>query len=95
MPAIESGDYVFTPHARFEMARRGLPESGVRQVLSAPGQRVEIRPGRVVYQSIVEAQGHGGRRLVRIVVDVDRQPAEVVTAYQTSRIVRYWKESAT
>jgi hypothetical protein len=85
--------YVFTPHARFEMARRGLPEFVVREVLSAPGQRIEIRPGRVLYQSIVEGPQGAGRRLVRVVVDVDRQPAEVVTAYRTSRIARYWRES--
>lgn len=92
---MDSGDYIFTPHARWEMTRRGLAEIVVREVLEAPGQRIEIRPGRVVYQSIVEARGDMGRRLVRVVVDVDRQPAEVVTAYQTSRIVRYWRESAT
>ena len=85
--------YVFTPHARFEMARRGLPEVVVREVLSAPGQRIEIRPGRVLYQSIVEEPQGAGRRLVRVVVDVDRQPAEVVTAYRTCRIARYWRES--
>ena len=30
--------------------------------------------------------------LVRIFVDVDRDPAEVVTAYRTSKISKYWKE---
>jgi hypothetical protein len=33
------------------------------------------------------------RGLPEVVVDVDRQPAEVVTAYRTSRIARYWRES--
>lgn len=91
---MESGDYVFTSHARFEMARRGLPEIVVREVLDTPGQRIEIRPERVVYQSIVEGLGGAGRQLVRVFVDVDRQPVEVVTAYRTSRIRKYWRESA-
>ena len=30
--------------------------------------------------------------LVRVVVDVDRNPAEVVTAYRTSKIAKYWRE---
>jgi len=30
--------------------------------------------------------------LVRVIVDVDRDPAEVVTAYRTSNVTRYWKE---
>lgn len=29
--------------------------------------------------------------LVRVVVDVDRQPAEVVTAYRTTKIAKYWE----
>jgi hypothetical protein len=35
-----------------------------------------------------------GIALVRVFVDVDRKPAEVVTAYRTSRIAKYWRESA-
>jgi len=30
--------------------------------------------------------------LVRVFVDIDRQPAEVVTAYRTSKIAKYWGE---
>jgi hypothetical protein len=30
--------------------------------------------------------------LVRVVVDVDRRPAEVVTAYRTTRLSRYWRD---
>jgi hypothetical protein len=31
--------------------------------------------------------------LIRVIVDVDRKPAEVVTVYRTSKISKYWKES--
>lgn len=31
------------------------------------------------------------RYLVRVFVDVDRTPAEIITAYRTSRIERYWR----
>jgi len=30
--------------------------------------------------------------MVRVVVDVDREPNEVVTAYRTSKIEKYWRE---
>lgn len=30
--------------------------------------------------------------LVRVFVDVDSRPADVVTAYVTSKIAKYWKE---
>jgi hypothetical protein len=31
--------------------------------------------------------------LVRAFVDIDRDPAEVVTAYRTSKIGKYWRKS--
>lgn len=81
--------YVFTNHAQAEMRRRGLAESLVREVLGRPEQRFVIRPGREVLQS----QVHFGVKLylLRVFVDVDRYPAEIVTAYRTSRISKYWK----
>jgi hypothetical protein len=29
--------------------------------------------------------------LVRILVEVDREPPEIVTAYRTSKIMKYWR----
>ena len=29
--------------------------------------------------------------LVRVFVDIDREPAEVVTVYRTSKIGKYWR----
>jgi len=81
--------YVFTPHAVFELDRRGIDEALVRRVLQAPDQRDVIRPGRNVFQSRVEIEGR--MYLVRVFVDVDRDPAEVVTAYRTSKIDKYWR----
>jgi hypothetical protein len=33
----------------------------------------------------------GRTYLVRVFVDLDRRPPEVVTAYRTSRIGKYWR----
>ncbi|MBI2468938.1 MAG: DUF4258 domain-containing protein [Candidatus Rokubacteria bacterium] len=85
-------DAVRTPHARVEPARRDLPEEIVRAVLEAPEQRAEARPGRVVLQSRVTMGSPGRRYLVRVVVDVQRRPPEVVTVYRTSRIAKYWRD---
>ena len=83
-------DYVITNHASFEMKRRGISPRQVQNVLKNPGQRLTIRNGRDVLQSRIS---EGGRRfLIRVFVDVDRSPAEVVTAYRTSRIGKYWRE---
>ena len=84
--------FVVTTHAAFEMRRRGIDEAIVREVLAAPEQRQTARPGRDVVQSRFEMAGKW--YLVRVFVDVDRAPAEVVTAYRTSKIEKYWSAGA-
>ena len=84
-------DYLFTDHARAEIRRRGLSEDMIWRVLEAPEQRLDVRPGRVVLQSRVAMGEPAKQYLVRVFVDMDRRPAEVVTAYRTSRIRKYWR----
>ena len=85
--------YVITAHAAFEMARRGISEEVVNTVMLAPEQRLLVRTGRVVLQSRVDPGSEQKATLVRVFVDVDRVPAEVVTAYATSKIGKYWSPS--
>ena len=85
-------EYRLTDHARLEMERRQISEADVARVLSAPLQSEEVRPGRVVYQARVEYGAPVRVYLLRVIVDVDRQPPEVVTAYRTSRVEKYWRE---
>ncbi len=90
MSAEPITDFMITPHAAFEMERRGLSEKAVAQILSAPGQRLEVASGRVVLQSKILFEGK--EYLVRVFVDINKRSVEVVTAYRTSRIKRYWRE---
>lgn len=85
-------NYVITPHALFEFSRRGLSEDAIRAILLRPEQRFEVRSGRVVLQSRVQHGRPPKPVLVRVFVDIDRTPAEVVTAYRTGKIAKYWKE---
>jgi len=85
-------DYIFTDHARLEILRRGLSEEMVRAILLAPEERIEVRPGREVLQSKISSGQPGKVFLIRVFVDIDRHPAEVVTAYRTSKIEKYWRE---
>ncbi len=87
--AAPPDDYEITIHAAFEMQRRGIAESVVRGVLAAPEQRHAVRPGRDVLQSRIAFAGK--TYLIRVFVDVDRKPAEVVTVYRTSRVAKYWR----
>jgi Domain of unknown function (DUF4258) len=84
-------EYVLTPHAEFEMQRRGIGKEVVQQLLSVPEQTIDVRPGRVVLQS--RATQEGKVYLVRVFVDVDRRPAEVITVYRTSKVSKYWRGS--
>jgi hypothetical protein len=83
--------YRLTDHARLEMERRHITEAEIARVLSAPGQIEIARPGRAVYQSHVEHGDLPKTYLLRVFVDIDRQPPEVVTAYRTSQIEKYWR----
>ena len=85
-------EFRLSDHARLEMSRRQVTEFEVARVLAAPEQVQEVRPGRVVFQSRVEWGEPAGTYLLRVFVDVDRQPPEVVTVYRTSRIGKYWGE---
>ncbi len=91
MSALPIADFVFSEHARFELLRRGLSEEAVRAILLSPEQRIEVRPGRVVLQSKVLLEPPGTVFLLRVFVDVDRRPAEVVTVYRTSKVEKYWR----
>ena len=82
-------EFAITPHALFEMKRRRLSEEVVRKVLADPEQRIKVRPGRHVLQSRVSMEGQ--TYLVRVVVDIEATPVEVVTAYRTSKVEKYWR----
>ena len=74
-----------------EMARRHILTSDVTRVLAAPEQMEAVRPGRVVYQARVAWGTPPATYLLRVFVDIDRQPPDVVTAYRTSKMTKYWK----
>jgi hypothetical protein len=74
------------------MRRRGLTEETVHTVLEKPEQGWEVRRGRHVFQSRISMRKPEGTYLVRVFVDVNRKPPEVVTAYRTSKIEKYWRD---
>lgn len=85
-------NYRITEHAREEMVRRQISEEDVAKVLANPEQAEKIRTGREVYQSRL-SQGEPSRvLLLRVFLDVDRVPPEVVTVYRTSKVAKYWRK---
>ncbi len=76
-------DAIITEHALGRLAKRMIAQTDVCRILANPEQVLPVRPGRVV------AQGMCGQHLLRVFVDNDRTPPEVVTAYRTSKIDKY------
>src|SRR5690606_4490101 len=87
-------DYRLTDHAEEQMARRQISEEMVAQVLSAPEQSELVRPGREVHQSRIGVGDPPNTYLLRVFVEVDRNPPEVVTVYLTSKIDKYWRTNS-
>lgn len=86
--------YRLTDHARAEMYRRQIGEEDVARVLAAPEQTETVREGHEVYQARLASGDPPKIYLLRVFVDTDRFPPEVVTAYRTSKIAKYWRPEA-
>ena len=87
-------EYRLTAHAQLGMERRRISEAEIAQVLFAPEQREMVRPRKMVRQARVEYGEPARTYLLRVIVDVDRRPAEAVTAYRTGRLERYWRRES-
>lgn len=86
--------YRVTDHARDEMVRRQITGEAVAKVLAAPEQTETVREGREVYQTRLQSDAPPKTYLLRVFVDIDRIPPEVVTVYRTSKIAKYWRLEA-
>jgi hypothetical protein len=80
---------IFSEHAGTQMARRGITESLVREVLFRQEEIIDLRPGRIVIQGTTRMGNPPGDYLLRVFVDTDCEPPEVVTVYRTSKIDKY------
>jgi hypothetical protein len=88
----EIARYRLTDHAKEEMRRRQISEEDVAKVLASPEQRETVRAGRDVLQSRIEVVRPPKTYLLRVFVDVDREPPAVVTVYRTSKMAGYWRD---
>jgi hypothetical protein len=77
-----------SPHARFEMKRRGITAADVLSVVRRPQQSIASRKGRSICQSLI---GQARRLLLRVVIKEDSHAIHVVTAYKTSKVAKYWR----
>lgn len=93
MVAAPYRSFRISPHAQAQIARRGLTVFIVAEVLARPEQEFVAWPGRVILQSRIVDAELNRIQLVRVFVDVLKSPVEVVSAYRTSRVLKYWREN--
>jgi hypothetical protein len=79
---------VFSKHALEQLALRQIQLNVVWQIIHNPQQVIEDA-NLAILQSIVEEDGQ--RYLLRIFVNLRKQPPLVVTVYKTSKIEKYWQ----
>lgn len=79
-------------HALSEISRRRLPLSLVETVARNPEQVLPARNGLECRQSHFLDPNSGKEYLLRVIVDPQRDPNLVVTAYKTSKITKYWRK---
>lgn len=61
----------------------------MRLVLAKPDAVLPVRTGRIVAQRKLDMDVPTRPFMIRVIIDVDRTPPEIVTAYRTSRMNRY------
>jgi F0F1-type ATP synthase delta subunit len=83
----------FTEHSLLQIAARKVSMDEVAAIINNPEQIVpdEENPLREIYQSHF-VDNKGKLKLLRVVVEVNKDEVLVVTAYPTSQISKYWKE---
>lgn len=77
----------FSIHALEQMNWREIERNQVELTLREYDEMVEVRPGRSVLQKTYEESGK--IYMIRVFVDMDRDPPEVVTVYKTTKIEKY------
>jgi hypothetical protein len=83
-------DFTFSKHVLFEIQRRKLSLDQLKMVTQNPEQIVEVRDKLLAYQSRVRCDS-GKSYLLRVIVNVKKNPKLVVTAYKTSKVSKYWE----
>ena len=82
-------DFSISNHAKEQMEFRQISLEIVMSVLSNP-QQIHTVKGKRIYQSIINFEGEGDY-LVRVFVNIEKEPYNVITVYRTSKIEKYYE----
>jgi|AntAceMinimDraft_11_1070367.scaffolds.fasta_scaffold131147_2 hypothetical protein len=88
-------EIVLSKHAEEQIEARGISESDVWAVIRSPQQTLteETESDKVILQSILKDEV-GNEYLIRVFVNVVKNPKLVITVYRTSKINKYWQNES-
>ena len=81
-------EFSISNHAREQMELRGISEEVLMKILNV-AQQVITEGDKRIYQSIINFED--GNYLVRIFVNIEKEPFNVITVYRTSKIDKYYE----
>ena len=79
-------------HAREQMRERGISEGMALGIISSPQQTIRQGAEKLIYQSVEYFEEEKRNFLVRVFVNIIKQPNLVITVYRTSKIEKYWQD---
>jgi Domain of unknown function (DUF4258) len=82
-------DFSISNHAKEQMELRQVSLEVVMSVLTNP-QQILTEGGKKIYQSIINF-GEEGDYLIRVFINIEKEPYNVITVYRTSKIEKYYE----
>lgn len=81
---------IFTQHARFEMERREIKETTVKNIVKNPEQIISAKKNRKILQGLYFDEVHNKKMLLRVVgIETSIDTFRVITVYKTSKKEKY------
>lgn len=82
-------EFSISNHAKEQMELRQVSLEVVMSVLTNP-QQILTEESKKIYQSIINFEKEGNY-LVRVFVNAEKDPNNVITVYRTSKIEKYYE----
>ena len=82
-------EFSISNHAKEQMELRQVSLKVVMSVLTNP-QQILTEEDKKIYQSIINFEEEGNY-LVRVFVNAEKDPNNVITVYRTSKIEKYYE----
>jgi len=84
---------ILSKHAKEQMEARGISEEQVWGVVQDSEQTIEHDDEKIILQSRVTLDD-GKNYLIRVFINVIKDPNLIITVYKTGKIKKYWKNES-